>query len=247
MPFTEHLREIRNRIIYVAVVYLVFVIGCLAFVQDIVAVMLSIGAGFAFVYLSPSELIMCYMRISLIFALVAVSPYIAYHVWAFTVPALKKREKRASLLCLLAGFLFFILGVTFAFKIVLPFTITFLANFNHMDMISASISVDRYTGFVMNILITFGVVFELPILTALLSILGILKPQFLVKTRKYAILIIFVLAAVITPPDVVSQIMVAVPMLALYQLGIYVCRFIVWRKSKKADRDEDEENEEEEE
>lgn len=239
MPLTEHLREIRNRLIYVAAAYIILVIGCFIFIERLVSIMLAMTSGFEYVYLSPSELIMCYMRLSLIFALVAVSPLIAYHLWAFAVPALEKREKIVCLLCLLAGFLFFILGIIFSFKIVLPFTLTFLANYNTMDIISASISVDSYTRFVLNILLIFGLVFEMPVVTCLLSFLGILTPKFLIKVRKYAILVIFIMAAVITPPDVVSQIMVAAPMLLLYQVSIYISRVIAWRKAKKEKEDEE--------
>ena len=244
MPFREHLRELRRRIIYVAVAYVVFVIACFIFVQEIVVVMLSMADAFVFVYLSPSELIMCYMRLSLIFALAALSPFIGYHIWAFAVPALKKREKRVVLMCLLAGFFFFLLGVLFSFEIVLPFTITFLAGFNNLEIISANISVDSYTRFILNMLMVFGLVFEMPVLSSLLSMLGVLKPKLLKKARKYALIIIFIIAAVITPPDVVSQVMVAVPMLFLYQLSTWICQFVAWRKKKKAEEDEDEDEDE---
>jgi sec-independent protein translocase protein TatC len=242
LPLSEHLREIRRRIVYVAILYLAFVIAAFLYIENVVDVMLRMAGGFRYVYLSPSELIICYMRLSLVFALAASSPFIAYHIWAFVVPALKKREKRAGFFALLAGFVFFILGVLFCYYIVLPFTLNFLIRFNSSDVIASSISVDSYTRFVMNTLTVFGLVFELPVITLLLSALGILKPQYLIKAQKYAILVIFIVAAVITPPDVVSQIMVAVPMILLYQLSILICRVIFRHKNRGTAGENDGEN-----
>lgn len=234
MLFTEHLRELRSRILCILIAYVVLVIACFVVVESVVAEMLTMADGFRFVYLAPSELLMCYMRLSLVFALVAVLPLIAYHLLAFSFPALSKRERRMILACVLAGFLFFVLGVVFAFTIMLPFSLSFLVNFNTLDIVSSSISVDSYTSFVLSMMLAFGVVFEMPVLSALLSLLGILKAVYLVKVRKYAILIIFILAAIITPPDVVSQLIMAAPMLLLYELSIMICRLISKFKTQQA-------------
>ena len=232
MPLTEHLREVRRRIFCVALVYLVLVVVCFTFIEKLVVPLLSMSGNFNFVYLSPSELIMCYMRLSLIFALIAALPMIGYHLWAFFLPALTKKEKKVMLAGILTGFAFFALGVYFSYRVVLPFTLKFLASYNSLDMIASSISVDSYTRFVMNLLLIFGVIFEMPVLSAILSGLGILKAEILIKFRKYAVLFIFVLAAIITPPDVVSQAMVAIPMVLLYQISIYICRTTARVKEK---------------
>ena len=232
MSLGEHLGEIRRRIFYVIALYLVFVVVCFVFIQDIVSLMLTMVDGFNYVYLSPTELIMSYMRLSLVFALVVISPFIAYHVWAFVKPALTKPEKRICLLSLLGGFLFFVLGLLFSYYIVLPFTLNFLIQFNSNNLIVPNISVDSYTKFIVNMLITFGLVFEMPVLSFLLSLLGILKPRFLIAVRKYAVLVILIIAAFITPPDAVSQIMVAIPMVLLYQVSIQISRIVVAYKER---------------
>lgn len=225
-PLLEHLKEARGRILAALALYGVLAVLCFLNVQPVVEHLLSLAQAFHFVYLTPSELLMSYMRLALVLALAADAPFIVYQGWAFARPALTEREKAVIRRCLLGGFVFFLLGIYFGYRIVLPFMLRFLAEYNSLSSVSASISVDSYISFVLNMLLVFGVIFELPVLTAMLAGLGILKPAYLIRARKYAILVIFILAAVITPPDVVSQIMVAVPMVLLYQLSILICRSV---------------------
>ncbi len=134
---------------------------------------------------------------------------------------------------MLGGTGFFIAGVLFAYYVAAPFTINFFINFDTSGLINAQISFEKYISFMLSLMVTFGLVFEMPMLTMFLSQLGIVKPKFLISTRKYAVLIIFIVAAILTPPDVISQFTIAVPMLVLYEISIAVCRFIEKRKKTK--------------
>ena len=179
-----------------------------------------------------------------------VSPFLVFQIWRFVSPALRKREKKAILPALFGGFGFFLLGGLFAYKISLPFMIQFLINYSSSDFISSAISVASYLDFMIGMLLTFGLVFEEPMLAFIFSNLGIITPMLLRKVRSYAILVIFILAAIITPPDVVSQFMIALPMLALYELSIIISSVIYKRRQKRAEmeengEDEDDEDEEE--
>ena len=125
---------------------------------------------------------------------------------------------------MLFGLLFFVVGVLFAYYISVPFMLYFLKEFGAGSDIIASISIQEYVMFLTTVFMIFGVIFEMPVISVLLSLVGVLMAKYLIKARKPAIIIIFIVAAIVTPPDIVSQIMVAVPMVALYELSIVLCR-----------------------
>lgn len=230
MGLTDHLGELRSRIIIVAVAFGVFTIGSFIFVDPIVTAMMGRSKGFSFVYLSPAELVTSYVKLAVIMGIVLSSPVILYQIWGFLKPGLHVNEKRAGFGALLGGMVFFVLGAVFAYFVAIPFTLDFFLNFDTTGMISPMISFENYMSYIINTMLAFGAVFEMPVLTLLLSQLGILKPAAMVKFRKYAILLIFIVAAVITPPDVFSQVMVAVPMILLFEISVGVCRVIMKRK-----------------
>ena len=238
MNVVEHLTELRNRVAVVLVVFLVAVIVCYVFTDKILDYCLAMGSVFSFIYISPSELVMAYVRISLVCGIVVAVPVILYELWAFTRPALSKTERRYGLLSLLGGTLFFALGAYFAFRLMIPFMVQFFAAFDTRGEITASITVENYVGFLLTTAVTFGAIFEMPIAAMLLSSLGLVKAKHLKKFRKYAILLVFIVAAVITPPDVVSQILIALPMLGLYELSGLICTLIEKHQAKKAAKED---------
>ena len=243
MTVAGHLRELRTRLFWSVLVFVALSVLCFVFIQRFVDAALALSSGFDFVYLSPSELLTSYMKLSLVLGLVLASPFILWQIWAFVQPGLTRREASSARSAIIAGFVFFLLGVVFCYALILPLTLQFLYSFNGSRDITASISFNNYMNFILGMLVAFGVVFEMPVLSFLLSRLGLLKPQVLVKGRKYAVLVVFLVAAVITPPDVLSQVMTAIPMLGLYELSIIVSRAAY---KKHAEEDEDEEDEDEE-
>ena len=235
MSLVGHLKEIRNRIALVFVALLVAFVVCFSFIKPLATKLLEMGQGFGFqyVYLSPSELITSYFKLSLILSVVIISPLMLAQIWGFVAPALTKREKKAIGPALSGGLVFFFIGAAFSYFIAIPFMIQFLVNYSQSDMISSAISVASYLDFMIGMLLTFGLVFEMPMLAFVLSNLGILTPEILRKMRSYAIVLIFIIAAVITPPDVVSQFMIAVPMLGLYELSVLISAVIAKRRAKR--------------
>ena len=232
------------RLFWSVLVFVVLSVLCFVFIQRFVDAALALSSGFDFVYLSPSELLTSYMKLSLVLGLVLSSPFILWQIWAFVQPGLTKREASSARSAIISGFVFFLLGVAFCYLLILPLTLQFLYSFNGSKDISASISFNNYMNFILGMLVAFGVVFEMPVLSFLLSRLGFLPPKILVKGRKFAILVIFLLAAIITPPDVLSQLMTAIPMLGLYELSIAVSRAAY---KKRGEDDEDEEADEDDE
>ena len=248
MSLIGHLKEIRNRIAVSVLVLIVAFFACFAIIKPLANELLLMGlnSGFQYVYLSPSELLTSYFKLALILAVVITSPVLIFQIWGFVSPALTKEEKRAVSPALIGGILFFCLGAAFSYFVALPFMIQFLVNFSQSDFIHSSISVAAYLDFMIGMLLTFGLVFEEPMLAFVLTSLGVLTPQILRTVRSYAIPVIFAIAAIITPPDVVSQFMVAVPMIVLYELSILISA-AVYRKRQRAAAAEDDDDEEDDE
>lgn len=248
MSLVGHLREFRNRIALCFIILIVAFFACFAFIKPLANVLLQMGldSGFQYVYLAPSELLTSYFKLSLVLAVVIVSPILIYQIWGFVAPALTRREKRAVRPALVGGLFFFFLGAAFSYLIAIPFMLQFLVNYSQSDFIQSAISVASYLDFMIGMLLTFGLVFEEPMLAFVLSSLGILTPQILRRVRSYAIVLIFVLGAIITPPDVFSQFMVAIPMLGLYELSILITSMVCKRRASRED-DEDDEDEEDDE
>lgn len=235
MSLTGHLKELRNRLAVVLLALTAAFLICLSNAQTLVELFTNMGAGYGyqFVYISPQELLMEYFSVSLIIALVVCLPIIAWEVWRYVQPGLKKNENRAFALSLIFGMVFFCLGVAFAYKVSMPFILYFLIHVGEGSQITASVSVQNYISFLMTVFLVFGCVFELPVISVALTWLGVIRSAWLKKAQKPAIVIIFIVAAIITPPDIVSQIMVALPMIALFQLGIFLSALCEKGKKKE--------------
>ena len=237
MSLSGHLRELRNRIL-VCVILLVVVFGvCLSFAPHIVTALTNMGQryNYVYVYIAPQELFLVYMNVALVGAVVVCFPVLAYQIYAFCSPGLSGKERGYISGSLVAGGLCFLAGVAFAYFISLPFMLRFLIQFTGEVDVSASISIQQYVSFLLTVFVIFGLVFELPVVSVLLTGLGLVRAEWLVKGRKVMVVIIFVLAAIITPPDIVSQVMVAVPMLALYEISIALSRVVGKAKKRTAE------------
>ena len=249
MSLSGHLRELRNRVAVCVVVLVLGFFGCLSIAGKLVTMLTDLGTAYNYnyVYIAPQELLLVYFNLALIGAVVITFPVLAYEAYAFCSPGLSRKERTSIALALLAGTMFFVLGVAFARFISVPFMLRFLIGFTTEVEVSASISIQEYVGFLMTVFLIFGAVFELPVISVLLTSLGVLRAEWLMKGRRIMIVLIFVLAAIITPPDIVSQIMVAIPMIGLYELSILLSRLVMKAKKNRADSDEDEDEDDEDE
>ena len=234
MPLTGHLKELRGRILVCAAVLAVGFGVCLTLAPRLVTIFTDMGRayGYRFVYIAPQELLMVYFSVAMVGAVVLAAPVLAWQGYAFCQPGLKKAERVGTVGALLAGAACFCGGVAFAYCISLPFMLRFLITFSGEVRITASISIAEYVHFLLTVFVIFGLVFELPVVSVLLTALGLLQPRWLQKGRRVMIVFIFFIAAVITPPDVVSQVMVAVPMLALYEVSIWLSKLCLRFKRK---------------
>jgi len=230
MPLGEHLRELRNRLI----VYLVFLfpVGIYAFTQArrIVDWLLipAHGAVHNLVVLSPTEALYTFIELALVSAFVGTSPVLVYEIAAFVRPALEPKERRMLFIYGPLVVALFLLGVAFGYYVFLPIVLHFVLQFAQAPF-QAFISFGRYMGFIVNLTLPFGLVFELPVIVYALARAGILTPTFLRRQRRIAILVIFVVAAAVTPPDAFSMLVMVAPMLILYEISILVADLAVRR------------------
>lgn len=171
---------------------------------------------------------------SLLIAVMLGFPYLLYEIWLFIKPALTDIERRSSRGFVLYATLLFVLGVCFGYFVVTPLSINFLANYSISDSISNTITIQSYLSFVATLSLGCGIVFELPIIVYILSRIGILTPQFMRSTRRYAVVVILLIAAIITPtPDVITMLTVSFPMFLLYELSILISARVFRKLQKK--------------
>lgn len=239
MSLLAHLNELRRRLTTCAVCFLVGVALCLSQAEWFTNLLLSRGENFSFVYIAPAELMMTYVRISLVGGVVIIIPVIIYHIWRFLQPGLKRAEQMGFNLIITVGLLLFCLGALFAFTIVLPILLGFFARLNTSGTVTAMVSVQEYVSYVISTMLIFGVIFETPIVLVALTGVGLVKPKTLQKNFKYVVLIILIVAAVITPPDVTSQVLVAIPLMILFYASIILCKILFRRKLAEQEEDLD--------
>ncbi len=238
MSFWEHLEELRVRLIWALVGIGIGTIICAFFADDIVNKFLLAPAihsnpPLKIQNLKPYGQLMLYMEIVLIAGIIVSIPNTLYQFWKFVEPALFPRERKYITSIVFFSTFFFLLGGAFGYFILIPKALSFFSGFGSPD-IQNIIDVQAYFGFITGMILACGVVFELPMLSFFLAKLGILSPQFMRKYRRHAVIVILLVAAAITPgPDVASQIMVAIPLYLLYEISIFVVKFVRADKLKK--------------
>jgi sec-independent protein translocase protein TatC len=225
IPFTDHLDELRKRLITCFIAVGVGFVLAYGFKEKLFAILTLplvsvMKGGDKIIYTGVAEAFFTYMKVAFIAGVGVASPVIVYQFWMFVAPGLYEKERRLIIPIVLLSTVFFVGGALFGYFFVFPVGFEFLMSFS-TETIRPMPSMREYLGFASTMLLSFGIVFELPILITFLAKLGVVTVPFLKKNRKYAILIIFIVAAILTPsPDAVSQILMAVPMMLLYEISI---------------------------
>jgi len=228
MPFTEHLEELRRRLIICFIAIGVGFVICYFFSQQLFELLMRpliqvLPPGERRIFTALPEAFFTYLKVALLAGIGLASPVIIYQFWRFIAPGLYQRERSALIPIVLFSTFFFLGGAFFGYFVVFPFGFKFFIGFAS-DNIRAMPSIREYLKFAAKLLFAFGVIFELPLFTFFLARLGLVNAEFLRAKRKYSILLIFIFAAILTPPDVVTQLLMAVPLVVLYELSIWIAK-----------------------
>jgi sec-independent protein translocase protein TatC len=234
MPFLAHLGELRQRIIVCLIALIIGFVLTFSFSERIIIYLARPLEPVKLAFLEPTEPFWVNMKVALVTGGFLVLPVLLWQVWGFIAPGLLPHERKFALPFVILSTLCFFVGASFAITVIVPKAIQFLISFKTGNLVP-TLSVNRYVDFILKFTLAFGLVFELPLALTLGSRLGLVTPAFLAKNRKYAILLCFVASAILTPtPDAFNQLLMAGPMILLYELGIVAARLFGRRKPAAA-------------
>jgi sec-independent protein translocase protein TatC len=233
-PFLSHLEELRKRLIACAIAAGIGFVVCYFFSERLFQILVlplkaNMPEGDRLIFTNLPEMFFTYIKTAFVAGILLVAPYIFYQLWMFIAPGLYQKERRYVIPFVIFSSILFVGGALFGYFVVFPFGFKFFMGFAN-EYIQALPSVKQYFSFSIKLLFAFGVVFELPVVIFFLAKMGVVTPDFLKAKRKYAILLTFVMAAVLTPPDVVTQFMMAGPLIVLYEISIFIARFAKGKK-----------------
>jgi sec-independent protein translocase protein TatC len=243
VPFTAHLEELRKCLIvcFIAVgIGFALSYGFKERLFDILTrpLISVMETGDKIIFTGLPEAFFTYLKVAFLSGIILAAPVIFYQFWIFVAPGLYKKEKRLLIPIVTLSTLFFVGGALFGYFVVFPYGFKFFLGFSS-DTIKALPSMREYLSFSAKLLLAFGLVFELPLIITFLARLGLVSVEFLKKNRKYALLLFFVGAAILTPPDVVTQIMMALPLMVLYEISILGAKIFGKKKIEEDDVDND--------
>ena len=224
----QHLAELRTRMIRATAAFLAATVASYAFSKYVLLFLerpfIEVSGGDKRLqYLVPTEGFLTRLKVAALCGLVIASPYIFYQIWKFVAPGLYKHERRLVIPFVLAASFLFVCGVLFGYFLILPYGLRFLVlGFEIESAVEANIQLKQYISFVLKLMVAFGAAFELPVVIFFLARLGLVDASWLVQNFRYAIVIIFIVAAVITPPDILTQVTLAMPLILLYWISVGV-------------------------
>ena len=228
LPITSHLEELRKRLIICFIAIGIGFFCSYFFSKKIFNLLMSplievLPSGGSFIFTGLTEAFFTYLKVSLLAGIFVASPVILYQIWSFIAPGLYEKEKRYALPFVFFSTIFFVGGALFGYFVVFPFGFRFFMSFAS-ETILALPSIKEYLSFSTRLLFAFGIVFELPLFVLFLSKIGVVNAKMLSSQRKYALVLVFIVSAILTPPDVTTQLMMVVPLLLLYELSIWVAK-----------------------
>ena len=243
-PFMGHLEELRKRLIACAIAIGAGFAVSYFFAEELFQILIAplkavMPEGDRLIFTALPEMFFTYLKVAFISGIMLVAPYIFYQLWLFIAPGLYKNEKKYVIPFVIISTLLFVGGALFGYFVVFPFGFKFFISFTN-EYVKALPSVKQYFGFAVKLLFAFGIVFELPVVIFFLTKMGVVTPALLRKNRKYAILMTFIVAAILTPPDVITQCMMAGPLIILYEIGILVSMTAWKKKQEKKEQEESE-------
>jgi sec-independent protein translocase protein TatC len=238
LNIVDHLDELRTRLIVTLAAFIIFFVVGFMYVEEIYK-FITKDLDVKLIVLGPSDIVWVYFMIAAVIATAGTIPVLATQVWLFVKPALKPIERKISLSYIPALFLLFIVGLCFGYFVIFPTIMNFLIELSG-EMMATNFTAEKYFRFILTTTIPFGVLFELPVVLMFLTSLGIVNPYVLQKIRKYAYFILILVAIIISPPDFMSDFIVAIPLILLYEISVNLSKIVYKRKLKKQKKWEEE-------
>lgn len=232
MPFLSHLEELRKRLI---ISFIAIGIGfgvSYAYAEKILLILKRPFPG-ELIALAPTEAFLTILKVSIFTGVLLAAPVILHQIWKFVAPGLYEHEKKHTIIFVIVATLLFLGGATFCYFAILPQGLKFLQRFAPEAINTNTFRLSDYVSFVTKLLLGFGAVFELPLVMTFLTMIGVVTPKWLAANRKYAILIMFIVGAILTPPDVFTQTMMAGPLFLLYEVSIIASRIVSKAKTER--------------
>lgn len=230
MDLVGHLSELRTRLIIIMITFMLLFILSFIYVENIYAWLVR-DLPVKLAILGPSDILWVYFMLAGVVAIAGVIPVAAHQIWCFVKPALKATERKVTLAYIPALFILFILGLSFGYFVIFPIVFKFLLSLS-ADMMTTFFTTEKYFTFLLHMTMPFGFLFELPVVIMFLTSLGVLNPYRLQRIRKYAYFMLVVTAVLITPPDLLSDILVIIPLLLLYEISVLLSRTVYRKKLK---------------
>ena len=226
MTVQEHVLELRKRGIFILIFFLFAFIGGVILAKPAILYLQNTkeAAQINLNVFRVTDPLVIYLEMAFIIALVLTFPFFLYQLWAFVSPGLLEKERKVTLSYIPLAILLFLIGILFAYFILFPYILLFTAKISEQINVTQVIGVNEYFHFLYQLTLPFGFLFQLPVLILFLTRLEIITPQLLKKIRKYAYFILLIVAALITPPDVVSQLIVVLPLIVLYEISIWIAK-----------------------
>lgn len=223
----EHIEELRKRLFICAIFFVLALVGSFYVAEPIIKFIQHTGEKEQHLTLNAFNVgdpLTVYLEVTFIVALIVTSPIILYQLWAFITPGLHETERKATLKYIPYAFLLFIGGLSFGYFILFPNIMNFMMKLSNELEIQQTIGINEYFSFLFKLVVPFGLIFQLPVVTLFLARLGILNPKLMVKFRKYSYFVLFVLAVLLAPPDFISNLLIAIPLFILYEVSIVIAR-----------------------
>jgi sec-independent protein translocase protein TatC len=230
MALIGHFEELRKRLIIILGAFMILFILAFVYVEDIYQWLVQ-DLEVQLAILGPSDILWVYLMLSCVVAISGSIPIAAYQIWLFVRPALKDTERKVTLAYIPSLFLLFIVGISFGYFIIFPIVFQFLLSMSE-GMFMTFFTTEKYFTFLLHMTLPFGFLFELPVVIMFLTSLGVLNPYRLQKIRKYSYFVLIVTAVLITPPDFLSDILVVIPLIFLYECSVLLSKVVYKRKQK---------------
>ncbi|MEO4055511.1 twin-arginine translocase subunit TatC [Solibacillus sp. CAU 1738] len=222
----EHIEELRSRLVISAFFFVLALVGSFFLAKPIIKYIQfsDEAAQFTLNAFTPTDPLAVFLKVMFIIALVLTSPVLLYQLWSFITPGLHETERKATLKYIPYAFFLFLLGISFSYFVLFPYVMNFMMSLSSDLEIVQTIGINEYFSFLFKLVLPFGIIFQLPVVTLFLARIGLLNPELMAKFRKYSYFVLFVLAALLAPPDLISNLIVAVPLFILYEISIVISR-----------------------